>query len=224
VPGFIETEPISIEGATTDVRQRVDLVVPPGVTVFDGGNVQAIVAITPIEGGATVTVRPIVQGLGPALEATVSPDTVDVILSGPIPLLDSLNPDDMFVILDLSGLLPGTHVVTPRVVLPEGIRQEGVLPETVEVVISSPLTPEAIPTPDVTPVPSPSPEGEVGDGETPGAGAIRATPAATATPEASAPEAATPASPATTATATAVTPSPATLAPGGGTPAATPAP
>lgn len=138
VPGYIETEPLSIDGATSDVRQRLNLVVPEGVTVFDGGNVQAVVSITPIEGGTTVTVRPIVQGLGPNLEATVSPETVDVILSGPIPLLDSLNTDDMFVILDLSGLLPGTHVVTPRVVLPDGIRQEGVLPETVEVVISAP--------------------------------------------------------------------------------------
>lgn len=150
VPGYIETEPLTIEGATSDVRQRLNLVVPSGVTVFDGGNVQAVVSVTSIEGGATVTVRPIVQGLGPDLEATVSPETVDVILSGPIPLLDSLNADDMFVILDLSGLLPGTHVVTPRVVLPEGIRQEGVLPETVEVVITAPAV-----TPEVEPAPSP---------------------------------------------------------------------
>lgn len=152
VPGFIETEPLSIDGATKDVRQALKLVAPQGVTVFDGGNVQAIVSITPIEGGATVTVRPIVQGLGDSLEASVSPETVDVILSGPIPLLDSLNPDDMFVILDLSGLLPGTHVVTPRVVLPEGIRQEGVLPETVEVVINAPTqTPEKTPGAETTP-------------------------------------------------------------------------
>ncbi|MGL4649187.1 MAG: CdaR family protein, partial [Caldilineaceae bacterium] len=97
VPGYIETEPLSIEGATTEIRTRLNLVVPPGVTVFDGNTVQAVVSITPIEGGTTVRVQPIVQGLAPAFEATVSPDTVDVILSGPVPLLESLNPDDMFV-------------------------------------------------------------------------------------------------------------------------------
>jgi YbbR domain-containing protein len=144
VPGFVETEPLSIDGATTEVRRRLNLVVPAGVTVFDGNSVQAAVSISPVEGGATVNVRPIPQGLGTGLEATVSPDTVDVILSGPIPLLESLNTDDMFVFLDLSGLLPGTHVVTPRVVLPDGISAEGVLPETAEVVIV-PLPADATP-------------------------------------------------------------------------------
>jgi YbbR domain-containing protein len=149
VPGFIETEPLSIEGATTEIRQSLNLVVPDGSLVFDGSTVQSIVNISPIEGGTTVTEQPIVQGLGERFAATFSPESVDVILSGPVPLLESLNPDDMFVILDLSSLLPGTHVVTPRVVLPEGIRQEGVLPETVEVVISE-LAPL------ITPLPEPA--------------------------------------------------------------------
>ncbi len=144
VPGFIETEPLSIDGATSEVRRRLNLVVPAGVTVFDGNSVQAAVSISPVEGGATVNVRPIGQGLGTGLVATVSPETVDVILSGPIPLLESLNTDDMFVTLDLTGLLPGTHVVTPRVILPEGISVEGVLPETTEVIIA-PLPTEATP-------------------------------------------------------------------------------
>jgi len=141
VPGYIETEPLSIDGATSEVRTRLNLVVPDGVTVFDGNTVQAVVSITPIEGGTTLSVQPVVQGLAADLEANVSPDIVDVILSGPLPLLESLSTDDMFVILDLNGLLPGTHVVTPRVVLPEGIRQEGILPETVEVIITSTLPP-----------------------------------------------------------------------------------
>ncbi len=157
VPGYIETAPLSIEGATSELRQRMSLVVPPGVSVFDGDAVQTYVSITPMEGGTTMTVRPIVQGLGPGLDYSVSLETVDVILSGPIPLLESLNSDDMLVILDLAGLLPGTHVITPRVVLPEGIRREGVLPEIIEVVISqtAPKTPEGtispLPTPEVLP-------------------------------------------------------------------------
>lgn len=157
VAGYIETVPLSIAGATSDVRQRLDLVVPEGVSLSDNTPVLASVSITPIEGGTTVTVRPVVQGLGLGLEATVSPDTVDVILSGPIPMLESLNSDDMYVFLDLSGLLPGTHVVKPRVVLPEGIDEEGVLPQTVEVVIGqtdAPPTPAADATPSALPSPT----------------------------------------------------------------------
>lgn len=161
VPGFVETTPLNIENATSDVRQRLQLVLPNGVTTFDGSSVLALVSIAPIQGGSTVTVTPVAQGLGPGLTATVSPETVDVILSGPVPLLDALDPDDMFVILDLAGLLPGTHVVTPRVVLPDGIVQEGVLPETVEVVISAPadssvpINGAQTPTPSSLPAPPP---------------------------------------------------------------------
>jgi hypothetical protein len=88
------------------------------------------------------------------LEAQVALDTVDVILSGPLPLLESLGPDDIFVILDLTGLLPGNHIIEPRVVVPTGIEAEGVIPETVEVIITPtapqlegggpPITPTAV--------------------------------------------------------------------------------
>lgn len=146
VPGYIETEPLSIVGATNNIRTRLGLVVPAGVTVFDSNTVEAIVTISPVEGGTTARMRPIIQGLTAGLSATFSPETVDVILSGPLPALEGLNPDDIFAILDLSGLLPGTHVVTPRIVLPVGISEGGVLPETVEVVITAPE--EELPTPE----------------------------------------------------------------------------
>jgi hypothetical protein len=94
-------------------------------------------------------------------------------LSGPIPALEGLNPDDIFAILDLSGLLPGTHVVTPRIALPVGITEGGVLPETVEVVITAPE--EEAPTPEV-----PAPEAPTVDG------------AESSTPESATPAAATP--------------------------------
>ncbi|MCL4859399.1 MAG: hypothetical protein KJZ93_08330, partial [Caldilineaceae bacterium] len=77
------------------------------------------------------------RGLGTGLSATVALDTVDVIVSGPKSILDALESDDIFVILNLSNRLPGSHVITPEVVIPDGIRKEGVLPETVEVIIAS---------------------------------------------------------------------------------------
>lgn len=135
VPGYVETEPLSLENATADLRKRVQLILPEGVTSFDGDTVLATAGITPIEGGVTVTESLVVQGLGSGLTADAALDEVEVILSGPLPLLESLNQDDVFVILDLTGLIPGTHAVKPRVALPDGIRLDGVIPETVEVVI-----------------------------------------------------------------------------------------
>lgn len=140
VPGFVETEPLDLTGATADVRKRVALILPQGVTSYDGDFVMATAGIAPIEGGITVSEPLVVRGLGPDLVADTALDAVDVILSGPMPLLESMNEDDVFAILDLSGLVPGTHSVKPTIVLPDGIREDGVIPETVEVVIKPQTT------------------------------------------------------------------------------------
>ncbi len=195
VPGFVQTERVTLENATGEIQQRVQVLVPEGVTVLEGTAVDVTASIMPIEGGTTAHQTPVVQGLGAGLTATVALETVDVILSGPLPLLEALGSDDVFVILDLGGLLPGNHVVTPRVVVPTGIRAVGVLPETVEVIVTSvvTLTPGIDPqatepsgvltgtvTPDATgavtsPLPSslpspqwtPQPTGEAAEGSTP---------------------------------------------------------
>lgn len=145
VPGFVETEPIALFDATSEIQRRLSLIVPQEVTVLEGETVDVTVSITPIEGGTTVRQEPVIQGMGPGLEASVALDTVEVILSGPLPLLESLGADDVFVILDLTGLLPGIHTVAPRVVVPDQIRAEGVIPEQVEVVITDKGTEEDVP-------------------------------------------------------------------------------
>jgi hypothetical protein len=165
VPGFVETESVSLSEATGEFNERLQLIVPADVTVLEGNAVDVTADIAAIEGGTTVRQRPVIQGLSPGLEATVALDTVDIILSGSLPLLESLGPDDTFVILDLTGLVPGNHIVVPRVVVPDGIRAEGVLPESVEVIISSLST--RTPAPLSTAVETPTPEG--GSDSTPAA-------------------------------------------------------
>lgn len=135
VPGYVETETLSLAGVSSDVRQRLSLLLPPGVTSFDGDTVIASAGITAIEDGVTIAQPLVQQGLGEGLTADSALREVDVILSGPVKALDALNQDDIFVILDLTNLISGTHTVKPRVVLPGEFKLEGVIPETVEVVI-----------------------------------------------------------------------------------------
>lgn len=137
VPGFIETEPITLTGAIEEIQEWVSLVLPEDVTVLGTDRAFVTASITPLEGGATVQSKPILTSVGDGLDVKVALDTVDVILRGPLPVLDELSQDDVQVILNLDGLFPGVHVVTPEVSLPEGISQEGLLPETVEVVITA---------------------------------------------------------------------------------------
>lgn len=155
IPGFVETFPVDVSDATDDIAERVALNLPPGVSVVQeaqansGGGVLVSVEVTAIEGGQTVQ-RPVTfQGLRETLWAVASPAQVDVILSGPLPRLQSLTLQDVKVIADLFGLDPGVHKVKPSVVVPEGLRVESVLPDTVEVElgVGQPVTPTSTPAP-----------------------------------------------------------------------------
>ncbi len=136
VPGFVETEGLSLEGVTGTQQKLLSLILPDGATSVEGNKVTVTASVTPIEGGTTIEVAPLVQNLEAGFQAKVALDTVDVILSGPLAQLDELDEGDVRVLLDLSGLLAGSHVVRPTIQLPTGISKEGILPETVEVVIT----------------------------------------------------------------------------------------
>ncbi len=100
------------------------------------------VTVSPIQGSITINNSTIeLVGLNPEYVVTISPEEVDVILSGPLPLLDDLNASDVRVILDITDFLPGTYQINPRVEVdvPQ-ILVESILPETVEVIISIPPT------------------------------------------------------------------------------------
>ncbi len=174
IPGYLATTPIEVSGASADVVARVPLALPEGVSLLgEQQNVAVTVSVTALESGLTMRRRLTIEGLALGLKATPSPTAVDVILAGPMPQIDALKPGDVQVILDLSGLDVGTHKVNPRVVAPEGIRAESILPETVEVHI--------IPIPTSTPPPTAMPT------ETPTSAAAAAntptsTPPPTATP------------------------------------------
>ncbi|MBC8447208.1 MAG: hypothetical protein H8D78_05615 [Chloroflexi bacterium] len=153
VPGYVETAPVNIEGASGDVVERLALIVPENVSVFGTQSVVVSVGITPIEESAWVQRVPVIQGLSDALRAELSPQAVDVLVAGPLPRLETLSPSDVQVVLDLTGLSAGTHTLVPTVILPEGMRQETLVPETVEVRI----TELATPTPTLTPTPASTP-------------------------------------------------------------------
>jgi hypothetical protein len=105
------------------------------------------VNIQPISGSQTVRRRPVIQGLASGLTYTLGIDSVNVFLSGPVSKLDELKPDAAPVILDLTGMGPGVHVIEPKVPTPEGIKVEGLVPQTIELAIGVPV----VATPTVTP-------------------------------------------------------------------------
>jgi YbbR domain-containing protein len=153
LPGFVEAESVDLTGAEDDFDTYVTINLPEGVSVVGDQFVLVRVSIAAIEGSLTLSIPVTPVGLLPIHDAIVSPDSVGVILSGPVPILDTLTPEDVRVVVDVSALEVGTYQLEPIVdIIPDRIDVEAVLPATVAVEIIIAPTP----TPTDTPAPAPA--------------------------------------------------------------------
>jgi YbbR domain-containing protein len=148
LPGVVETQPLDLQNAQEDINTRLELNLPEGITIIGDQTVLVRAGVSPIESSITMAGELIdIEGLASGLTAQVSPTSVDVILSGPLSLLDTLTRQSLRAIVDLTNLGPGTYQVTPRVeVIIPNIVVESILPNTIEVVIS-PIDTTVTPTP-----------------------------------------------------------------------------
>lgn len=142
LPGVIETETLNLQEAKEAISTRLALLLPANISIVGAQTVQVTVEVSPIQTSVTLLNQPIhVTGLSDGLAAQVSPQTVDVIISGPLPVLDALTPQDIIVNIDVTGLEAGTYQLTPTIeILVENVLVESILPGAVEVVISVPGT------------------------------------------------------------------------------------
>lgn len=146
LPGFVQTEPISLANATATIQHRALIDLPQGFSAVDEPSVLVEVTIEPILSSITLSRKVEIVGLALGLSGQAAPDVVSVILDGPLPVLETLAPEDVRVVLDLLGQPAGTYQVKPEViVLPGGVTVRTVLPDSIEVTVSR--TPFATPTP-----------------------------------------------------------------------------
>lgn len=147
LPGVVETLPLDLQDRNEDISTRLSLSLPENITLVGAQTVQVQVSISPIQTSVTLLNQPIdVNGLSEGLAAQVFPQAVDVIISGPVPVLEVISSQDITVSVDASGLEIGVYQLQPTVTtLVENISVESILPETVEVVIAVPSTPTITP-------------------------------------------------------------------------------
>jgi len=149
LPGVVETQPLDLQDAKENISTRLALNLPENISIIGAQTVQVQVGISPIQTSLTLLNQPInIIGLPEGLAAQVSPQTMDVIISGPLPVLDALTPQDVIVNVDVGGLVFGTHQLIPKVkVLVSNVLVESILPGTVEVILFVPDTPTPTPKP-----------------------------------------------------------------------------
>ena len=144
------TEPLSIDGASADQSFEAALVLPEGTELADGSS-EALATVTativPSVSSRTFVVGVVCTGAGNNA-CLSSLDQITLTLSGPGGALAALGADDLTPALNVSGLTPGTHDVTPTVpALPDGVELLEVVPGSVSVTIQAPATPAPSPTP-----------------------------------------------------------------------------
>ncbi len=147
LPGVIETQPLELQAARDSLSMRISLNLPSGISVVGQQTVLIQAGISPIQSSLTLAGEKVdVSGLSEGLAAQVSPATVDVILAGPLPILDTLTRQDIQVVVNATGLGPGTYQLTPNVqILSSSVTVESLLPTTVELVLTPKVTPTTKP-------------------------------------------------------------------------------
>ncbi len=138
-PGFLQTLPINMEGITQSLTTTVGLQLMEGLSVITPPRpyVTASLSIEAVQSGLKLDVKPEVVGLHDPFTVTVGIESVVVILNGPLTIMETLPITGVRLTLDLTNLTPGDYNLIPLVTVPDGVRVQNLLPETVPVKISA---------------------------------------------------------------------------------------
>ena len=151
---FVFTETVRVDGATQTITTTVELERPPDVGISGSDQVEVTVEVLPIQSSAETQVVVTHVNLQSGMEAVVEPATVFVLLSGPAPVLRTLQASSVIVSLNLSGVGAGTYALTPNVSNPPQVKVERITPPQLRVVIRARPTPSPTPEPATTPTPT----------------------------------------------------------------------
>ncbi len=134
-PGYLLTQPISLDTLTQSLTTTVALQMPVGLSLISPARPYVTVSLTieAIQSGLTLAVTPTLRGLSPDMVATAGIEGVVLILSGPLAVMEQLQVEDVRVILDLTNLMPGDYTIIPVVDVPKGVIIQNVIPEMISV-------------------------------------------------------------------------------------------
>ena len=134
----IDTKPVSIAGATSDVVADVQLDLPPGVTALDVTTVRVTASLRPQVGTRSFQVGVVLLNADPTLSYDVGSGQILVTVGGPLGALNALDGSTLVASVDVSGLGPGTHRVFPEVSVPTGLSVSALSPRELNLTVTPP--------------------------------------------------------------------------------------
>ena len=156
----IDTQPVSVSGASTTVEMTVGLDPPDGVSPIAATTVNVTVTFRPVTSTRNFEVGFRLVGADIDLRYAVPVDRVAIVVGGSKADLDKLDGSTLVADLDVSDLDPGTTNVDVTVDLPPGLTLVSATPATIPVTVTAPPPPS--PSPSAAPSlasPSASPAG-----------------------------------------------------------------
>jgi YbbR domain-containing protein len=136
-----DTAAIPIGTATGTIDADIDLDLPAGVLPIGSKTVHVTITLKAETGTRTFSTGLVVIGRQDALDYRFSTLSSLVTIAGPLADLDRLDPASFTVPLDVTGLQPGVHEVTPVPNLQAGLRLLTIDPPTVTVTITATPSP-----------------------------------------------------------------------------------
>jgi YbbR domain-containing protein len=178
----ISTQNVDVAGASSTISQTVELLVPVGVSLLSSEPSQVTVSVRlqRIERPFTVTLPAEVIPINspPGLIVGISPQAVQVTLTGDATAITAIGETTLQGTVDLRNVQPGTYSLAPSFDLPEGIT----LANEPRVTVTLRVPPSPVPTNEPTTTPEPTTEPPAEQLVSPTATSTTSPPTATAAP------------------------------------------
>jgi YbbR domain-containing protein len=141
----VDTLPVPVKGASSDLSETVGLDLPTGVLPVADDTVVVAITMRPVTATRTFSAGVRLVGASSDLTYDVSVKSVLLTIGGSTADLDRLSAASLVADLDVTGLGAGTTDVPVTVVLPAGTTLVAASPENVRVTITAPPVPSLVP-------------------------------------------------------------------------------
>jgi YbbR domain-containing protein len=149
IGSYVDTLPVDISQATGQLTVDVPLAIPAEVEVIttEGVPVKTVTVVAQVttrSGDLSLTREVELFNTAAGITVTVQPETIDLLLSGPLPILQDIeaHPELVQVFLNAAGLTEaGQTEVEPEIRFPDGLKVQ-LAPATVTITIITPPEPE----------------------------------------------------------------------------------
>lgn len=147
----VDTQAVSLSGASKDVTTRVGLILPPNVTSVSGASTKVTVSLSPVAATRSYSAGLVLSGAHTDRTYTLSAGSVLVTLGGTVAALDALDPSTLVGVVDVNSLGSGSTTVTVSVSLPADVKLVAVSPPSVVVTVTVIATPAPTLAPSASP-------------------------------------------------------------------------